>query len=149
MRDDLIDYGITVLGHGQVTEKFAVTLGPPPTDQHRVDTVASVFVLGSASAGDGTCPQHPGHRLRHAVAGGGRSRPRAGGSAALGARRPASDSRTAGWWIAALVLGALLDRRRLVLALRGVGASRPRRAARRGRDRPPARATAAVARRQS
>jgi uncharacterized repeat protein (TIGR01451 family) len=124
-RPSVIDYGLTVLSHHQVSEQFAVVLGAGPSSKAgaaavtRVSARASVFLLGGASSTGGTTPDFQAVDSDVVNAAG------AGvDNSADSAARPGASVRAAGatssghhgWWIAALILGVALIIGGLVIA---------------------------------
>jgi hypothetical protein len=108
IRQTLIDYGITALARAHVAEKFTITVGRLATDQKRIATVASVYVLDGSNGGAA-----PDVVATDSDAIGGSAGAHAAAGVANEAGPAASASRASGpahqgFWITALVLGALL-----------------------------------------
>ncbi len=138
IRQSLIDYGLTVSANAQASERFVITLGPA-SGQSQVDTVASVHLLGAAATANSTSSTSAVANLQStdsdalvasaaaANAGTAPSSAAVGGAATAATTRPAHR----GWWIAALVVGALLVLIGLWLAVHPGGSGGRRRRNRR------------------
>jgi hypothetical protein len=123
MRTSLIDYGITVRAGSQTSEKFVVTVGAIGSDEQRLSTVASVYLLGKADTTASTSNPDIGATDSDALpvnatstAGAGAGGSGGGHSANSGSSNAAGSSKHTGLWIGALVLGAVLTLVGLIMA---------------------------------
>jgi hypothetical protein len=112
MNDAFIDYGVSVAAHGQVSERFQLTLGPARVGQTQAETLASAFLLGPPASDGSTNSADGGAAAARAADSDAIDGVGAASAARAAAARPAASvgasGHHTGLWIAALAIGALL-----------------------------------------
>jgi hypothetical protein len=122
-RNAVIDFALTVLGPGRVIERFTIVAGPATGSHPRVDTVASVYVLGGASGAGAEAQATDSDSMvasgvdATSVSQGAAGHDADGSSASAQASDQSTSPAHEGLWVAALVLGVLLVISGLALAL--------------------------------